>query len=166
MLSPFYDQFIYADENYEFHTVDEEGIPENGYMTWSQYSQETFFDVSPVEYHLSGEQITIKQVGMDEDAGIPLYRKLEEKSNYVKDGANIEGKGIYFKHVGYFEVERDDQSFAASPLGIYGIQPTYLAKDKDTKITPTALPGSFITTPGTRTHFDSLGGAIKRGSTD
>ncbi|MGG0720147.1 hypothetical protein ABE096_21575 [Robertmurraya massiliosenegalensis] len=147
-ISPFYDNYLYANEeyhllNYEDHPVDKEmwGIIDSG-------SQKTYYSVGAVNYQLSDSKISIKQTGKEQESGIPLYREIQEKTNFVTDGPNvIDGEGIYFNHVGYFEVDLNEEELASSPLGIYGIHSTYLAKDTKTLLHPTSLPGSFITTP-------------------
>ncbi|WP_277674566.1 ABC transporter permease [Piscibacillus halophilus] len=148
VITPFYDNYLYADDDYRLINYTENpledkeiwGVIESG-------SQETYYDVEPVNYQLIGDKISVKQLGTDEQSGIPYYREIKERNNFVLDGAEvIEGEGFTFYHVGNFEVD-DHDDLAASPLGIYGIQPTYLSEDRHTQIQPTAFPGSFITTP-------------------
>ncbi|RPF53420.1 putative ABC transport system permease protein [Aquisalibacillus elongatus] len=147
IVSPFYANLLYADENYQFK-LDEIGSGNGRFMAISHYSQETFYDVHPVDYQITDEGLAIDQQGVDESSGIPIYRNIEEKSNYVReDWEIVEGEGIQFYHAGNFDVDTNNEALAASPLGIYGIHETYLADERDTQIQPTAVPGSFITTP-------------------
>ncbi|WP_137743931.1 ABC transporter permease [Robertmurraya siralis] len=147
-ISPFYDNYLYADKDYHLLNYEEHPTGEEMWGTIDSGSQKTYYSVGPVNYQFSGNEIFVKQIGKDEKSDIPLYRDIQKEINFVTEGPNvIEGEGLYFKHVGYFEVDQHEEELAASPLGIYGIHPTYLAKDKETLLQPTSLPGSFITTP-------------------
>ncbi|MFA9560238.1 hypothetical protein ACERII_23250 [Evansella sp. AB-rgal1] len=68
--------------------------------------------------------------------------KTEKNSSVV-----TEGEGFTFIHAGNFEWQEEEKSLAASPLGIYGVHETYLAENQNLLIYPTAVPGSFISTP-------------------
>src|SRR5690625_327156 len=146
-IHPFYDNYLYADENYRLIDYDETQPEYDMWGLIDYASQQTYYDVHPVNFEVSNDQITVKQVGTYENTDIPYYREIEEKTNFVTDGPDvIEGDPLLFNRVGKFKVT-PPQELAASPLGIYGYQETYLEGDRDTQIHPTALPGSFITTP-------------------
>nr|WP_139189831.1 hypothetical protein [Evansella caseinilytica] len=150
-VTPFYDNFLFTDEEYLLHTyADKEDFEHELWGTINYYSQESSYYLSPVNYRLNGEKISIKLAGTEPISGVPVYRTLEKVSHYTRDESGIEvieGQGIYFNHVGDFELNEDDEVLAASPLGIYGIHEAYLSSDKNKQLQPTAVPGSFISTP-------------------
>lgn len=152
LATPFYDDVIYADKNYQFYTFEERPIYDGtvGAGSYAVYNQKSNYFVDPVDYNLSSNKISIPQKGKDPDTGVPLYRNIHENINYVmKEMSNEvkEGEGIQFIHSGYFKGIDNSNELAASPLGIYGIHKTHLAKNKDKIIFPTSIPGSFINTP-------------------
>lgn len=151
LVSPFYDDVIYLDENYNFNIVeDEEEFIVERAGSLAVFNQASHFVAEPIDYNIEGERISIALKDRDRESGIPLYRNIREEINYVlKENSNEvgEGEGIQFLHSGYFKGMDNSEELAASPLGIYGIYKTYLAKDKDKIIFPTSLPGSFINTP-------------------
>jgi putative ABC transport system permease protein len=150
LASPFYDNMFYADENYHFDNLEDGPVMGVGAGMTAVFNQASHFVAEPVEYNINNDKISIPLVERDIQTGIPLYRKIDERINYVlkKRSNQIEkGEGIQFLHSGYFKGMDNSEELAASPLGIYGIHKTYLAKDKDKIIYPTSLPGSFINTP-------------------
>jgi putative ABC transport system permease protein len=150
-IIPFYHNYIFTDDDYQILTYEEKEDKEvELWGTIDGYSQQDSYNLSPVEYIIENGQIKVKIQEVDEKTGIPVYRTLEQVNHYVKNENNAgvkEGQGFYFNHVGNFELQEENESLAASPLGIYGLHKTHLAKDTQTEIYPTAVPGSFISTP-------------------
>ena len=149
-IAPFYDNYIYLDEEYELWSQEEKRLDEIGGVIDSK-SQEKFFQVKPPTYLLQDNgEIAIPQTGYFEDSTIPVHRAVTERSSYTYDRESMtvtEGDAFNFFHAGYFNVDEDDTLLAASPLGIYGIQKTHLADNPESTLKPTAAPGSFIATP-------------------
>ncbi|SDZ69109.1 hypothetical protein SAMN05421736_1481, partial [Evansella caseinilytica] len=99
---PFYDNYLYTDENYQFYTYEEQMISDfNGQI--SSFSQKQFYFLHPVEYQWEENNVSIRQVDVDETSGVPLYRKMDNVQSYVFDDGEItDGFGFSFKHAGYF----------------------------------------------------------------
>lgn len=148
-IAPFYDNYIYLNEQYELQNYEEN--PKYNTLGNIKVAQEFFYQVTPPEYTIEEDgNISIIQKGFFEDTNIPIHREIIERRSYTFDVDSlsvVEGEGINFYHAGYFEVELDDTSLAAAPLGIYGTQPTHLVDNPETSLHPTAVPGSFIATP-------------------
>ncbi len=150
LISPFYDNFLFTDEAYRLHTYeDRDDFDFDLFGGISYHSQESSYYLSPVEYQIEGDNVTVHQVTTDEQTGVPIYRSLEKIDHFMSNdvGEVIAGEGIYFHHAGDFKLWEDREALAASPLGIYSLQETHLKNDEEKQVYPTAVPGSFISTP-------------------
>ncbi|SDZ69162.1 putative ABC transport system permease protein, partial [Evansella caseinilytica] len=101
-VTPFYDSYLYADNDYQFFTYEEQMISDiSGQI--SSFSQKQFYFLHPVEYDLEENNVSIRQVDVDEASGVPIYRKMDNVQSYVFDDGEItDGFGFSFKHAGYF----------------------------------------------------------------
>src|SRR5690625_7443438 len=52
-----------------------------------------------------------------------------------------------FVQNGTFSIKENTADLASAPLGIYGRESPHLASDPSKELHPSAVPGSFITTP-------------------
>ncbi len=150
-VTPFYDNFLFTDEKYNVWTYeDREQFDFDLGGSINHLSQKSSYSLSPVNYDIRGDNVSIQLVNIDEESGVPIYRELKETEHYKTaeySAEVIEGEGFSFVHAGNFEWEAEEEVLAASPLGIYGIQETYLADNHNQSVHPTAVPGSFISTP-------------------
>lgn len=139
--------------------VDEKGklSPDDGtgedYLGGSRtpFSQQIGYKLSPVRYDIKNEkELSVTQTGINDDYHAPTYREIEEveyfKLNENDDPVN-EQEAFEFANVGFFSIKENTDKLASAPLGIYGSTSPYLASDPSKKLHPSAVPGSFITTP-------------------
>ncbi|MEN2465506.1 hypothetical protein [Ornithinibacillus sp. JPR2-1] len=127
---------------------------DEGYAeTYDVHSQRIGYLLEPVIYEIKEDNtLFVKQTGVDNVYKVPTYRNLEEVELYKLNKDRLyeaENDEEYFGLIenGTFSIKENTESLASAPLGIYGREMPYLASDESIKLQPTAVPGSFITTP-------------------
>ena len=151
--SPFKQMLLYIDENMKLKLANKEDNQRLGMGgAFSYHSQRIGYRLSPVEYEVGNkETLSVKKIGVDEIYGAPIYRNMEEIEFYQLDktGGNPENNDEYLGFVenGTFSIKENTGALASAPLGIYGGESPYLVSDSTVKIHPSAVPGSFVTTP-------------------
>ncbi|MGE6261364.1 hypothetical protein ACQKCU_26470 [Heyndrickxia sporothermodurans] len=151
--SPFKQMILYIDDNMKLKLATQEDILTSGMGgAVNHLSQRIGYRLSPVVYEVKDkETLSIKQTGIDGIYGAPTYRNMEEIEFYQLDKSG--GKPLHnndylgFVENGTFSIKENTKSLASSPLGIYGGEMPYLKSDPSVKLHPSAVPGSFITTP-------------------
>lgn len=150
--SPFEDNPFFVNKEKKLVADDGTGKGE-GYLSgfYRDFSQRIGYQLDPVVYNvIDKKHLSVKQMGIDDNYGAPIYRKMTEVEFFEVDDANIplnEDEAFEFSHVGFFSIKENQDVLASSPLGIYGRDMPYLATDSSVKLHPSAVPGSFITTP-------------------
>ncbi|REB07331.1 ABC transporter permease [Sporosarcina sp. BI001-red] len=115
-------------------------------VNWN--SSTKYYKAGPVPYKRTSDGLQVTQVGTEH--GVPIYRSLEEKGTTItSDDQTADSLSILTDPVGYYETGKTKERLAASPLGIYQLEPvTYKETDGVMKtLTPTYTPGSFVTAP-------------------
>lgn len=148
--SPFKQMLLYLNDDHQLTSATEEDAHRIG-GGFSQHSQRVGYRLNPVVYEIKNNQtLAVKQIGTDQHYQAPVYRQMEEVVFYQLDdgGQPIQPEDyVGFIENGSFSIAENVDSLAASPLGIYGGELPYLADDPTVKLHPSAVPGSFITTP-------------------
>ncbi|GKV68541.1 hypothetical protein NCCP2716_10390 [Sporosarcina sp. NCCP-2716] len=115
-------------------------------VNWN--SSTKYYKAGPILYKRSSDGLKVTQIGTVH--GVPVYRTLEEIGSTITSGDQTAGSlSILTDPVGYYETGTKKEHLAASPLGIYQLDPvTYKETDGTVKaLTPTYTPGSFVTAP-------------------
>lgn len=150
--SPFTQTLLFIDEDFNLSSQAGDGITSGAPGgTYNLHSQRIGYRLAPITYEVGTDQsLVVRQIGEDPIYGAPIYRDIEEIEFYQLDGANqaqVDEDFIGFVENGTFSIEEDMSTLASAPLGIYGRQLPYLKSNPDVKLQPSAVPGSFITTP-------------------
>lgn len=150
--SPFEQMLLYTDEKMNLKLQS----PEDAYMlgfggAWNYHSQRIGYRLDPIVYDvLDNSTLSVQQVGVDEVYEAPIYRDIEEVEFYEVDEYQYPVSNedyLGFIQNGTFSIRENTDSLSSAPLGIYGGELPYLATDPSMKLHPSAVPGSFITTP-------------------
>lgn len=151
-LSPFMHPFnaegkgIVIQENGELVDMDEYSNATSyaSSISWDRMTR--YFLIQQLKYEQTANGLVVKKIS--EENGMPIYREIEEKGVSVKDAKPGELE-LIIDPVGYYEIGGKSQSIAASPLGIYQLEPVYQLNSagEKTMITPTFSAGSFVTAP-------------------
>lgn len=114
-------------------------------VNWNNITR--FYLADPVIYKQTTGGLQVKKIG--EEHGVPVYREIEEKGTPIRDAQESEQLSLIIDPVGYYETGDKDKSLAASPLGIYQLEPVkYIDESgKEITLTPTYSAGSFVTAP-------------------
>lgn len=148
--SPFKQNLLYVDDDMELALVEEMDMIGIG-GAYDYHSQRIGYRMGPVKYKIkNSENLYVKQTGIDDLYEAPIYRDIEEIEFYKLDEFNqaINDDDFFgFIENGTFSIVENAESLASAPLGIYGREMPYLASDPSVKMHPSAVPGSFITTP-------------------
>ncbi len=146
--TPFKQEFLYVNEEMKL----ESELPEfTGGGAFDYHSQRIGYRLAPVKYEtgVNGE-LFVEQVGMDAQYQAPIYREMEEVTFYEVDDLNVplnDEDFVGFIENGTFSIEENTELLASAPLGIYGREAPRLAEDESISLHPSAVPGSYITTP-------------------
>ncbi|MBC5637040.1 oligosaccharide repeat unit polymerase [Ornithinibacillus sp. BX22] len=149
--SPFENLLLYVDENMKL--APDDGTGENMLGGAHQsLSQNIGYQLEPIQYELIDKKnLEVKQTGIDDVYHVPTYREIQEIEFFELDEISREplnrDEAFEFYNVGFFSIQENTEDLASSPLGIYGREMPYLASNRDIKLHPSAVPGSFITTP-------------------
>ena len=148
--SPFKQNLLYVDDDIELALVEEMDMIGIG-GAYDYHSQRIGYRMGPVKYKIkNSENLFVKQTGIDDLYVAPIYRDIEEIEFYKLDEFNqaINDDDFFgFIENGTFSIVENVESLASAPLGIYGRELPYLASDPSVTMHPSAVPGSFITTP-------------------
>ncbi|SDZ61072.1 hypothetical protein SAMN05421736_1211, partial [Evansella caseinilytica] len=124
-LSAMNDVHFFVDENYNILTREEWDPYKHGDLSVIIYydSQDVFYQLSDLKYTIASDQIAVLQVAEYEN-GLPIYRettkvKWQDSENYSEDTTDA-----FFKSVGEISVSENENTLAASPLGIYNYEET------------------------------------------
>lgn len=114
-------------------------------LNWNNITQ--FYLADPVIYRQTPSGLQVKKIA--EDNGVPIYREIEEKGTPIRDANANEQLSLLIDPVGYYETGHKQQELAASPLGIYQLEPVKYRDEsgKEITLTPTYTAGSFVTAP-------------------
>ncbi|WP_339217607.1 hypothetical protein [Ornithinibacillus sp. FSL M8-0202] len=107
-----------------------------------------YYLADPVNYKQTDEGLRVEKIG--EENGIPIYRHLEEKGIRITEAnQSQELLSVMTDAVGFYHIDDKQESLAASPLGIYQLEPvTHIdASGREITLTPTFTAGSYITAP-------------------
>lgn len=146
--SPFTQTLLYVDDNNQLRS--DEGIDYFGGVR-HHFSQRVGYQLEPNTYEIiNDEKLSVKQLGIDDVYSAPIYRGMEKVEYFESDEVGMPlnlNEAFEFSTVGTFSIKENQDTLASSPLGIYGGDLPYL-KDNPTKtLHPSAVPGSFVTTP-------------------
>lgn len=147
--SPFNEAFLYVNDSMKLSIGDIKQVL--GGEVFQLFSQRIGYRLNPVVYEMKeGQKLSIKQIGEDEIYKAPIYREME-KIEFYQLNESFEPENdddfVGFVDNGTFSIEENAESLASAPLGIYGREMPYLASNPSIKLHPSAVPGSFITTP-------------------
>ncbi|MBB2481507.1 hypothetical protein H5P36_15080 [Bacillus sp. APMAM] len=151
--SPFKQMLLYIDENMKLKLATQEDTFMKGMGgAFSYHSQRVGYRLSPVVYEVKDKKtLLVKQTGVDKNYGAPIYRNMQQKEFYKldKSGGRPLNNDNYLGFIenGTFSIKEKTKSLASAPLGIYGGEMPYLESNPSVKLHPSAVPGSFITTP-------------------
>lgn len=149
--SPFKQALLFMDENDQLKLEDRENDEIALGGAFQMNSQRIGYRLSPVVYQIDDEQkLSVNQIGVDEVYNAPIYRKIEEVEFYQIDdsGRPLNNEDyVGFIENGTFSIKENTETLASTPLGIYGSEQPYMASDSKALLHPSAVPGSFITTP-------------------
>ena len=151
-LSPFEENLLYIDENMKLSSQgdmlsEEPGLLGGGHKI---HGQRIGYRLSPVVYDWKDGNLSVKQTGIDEQFQAPTYRNIDMVEFYKLDeynNATNDDDFVGFIENGKFSIKENAESLASAPLGIYGREMPHLASNPTVKLHPSAVPGSFITTP-------------------
>lgn len=148
--SPFRHEWIYFDKEKSTLTFADSSADIAG--TYLPFTNRFGYQLDPVKYEITdGEKLMVKQIGKDEEYGAPIYREMHEVEFYEMDeneNLPLNSEDFFdFISNGTFSIKENTADLASAPLGIYGRDAPYLASNPKTKLHPSAVPGSFITTP-------------------
>lgn len=148
--SPFEQSLLYVDDDMKLTLEGNEFIDGIG-GAFDHHSQRIGYRLDPVVYEMKDDQsLLVRQIGVDELYEAPIYRNIEEVEFYEIDEFNDalnDDEFIGFIENGTYSIEKNAEALASAPLGIYGREMPHLAADRSIKLYPSAIPGSFITTP-------------------
>jgi len=151
--SPFKQNLLYVGDDMKLTLVEDEFMIGIG-GAYDYHSQRIGYSLDPVIYQIKEDKtLSVEKIGVDELYQAPIYREIEEIEFYViegPDGSYIDiNDDDFFGFIenGTFSIVENAESLASAPLGIYGREMPYLASDPSVKMHPSAVPGSFITTP-------------------
>lgn len=148
--SPFVQSLLYVDNDMKLALEGDEFIDGMG-GAYDLHSQRIGYRLSSVDYEVADNQnLIVKQTGVDELYGAPTYRDIKEIEFYKLDESSEVSNDEDFIGIienGTFSIKENADSLASAPLGIYGRDLPYLASDPSVELHPSAVPGSFITTP-------------------
>ena len=143
LLTDFMNPFYYDPLSYNYDgTFSEETDYSFGVTESSR-----FYYTEPIEYKpLKDGSLEVKKV--DEDSGIPTYRKIDEEGastvDYFSSGKEEDIPFLLFP-VGSFTTEVYQDSISSSPLGIYQQVPSVTVDG--VTLHETITPGSFVSSP-------------------
>ena len=148
--SPFKQNLLYVNDDMEL-SLEGDILLDGIGGTYDYHSQRIGYRLDPVLYEVKDNQnLFVKQTGVDKLYEAPTYRNIEEiefyQMNEVNEALN-DDEFIGFIENGSFSIEENTESLASAPLGIYGREMPHLVSDPSVKLHPSAVPGSFITTP-------------------
>lgn len=105
-----------------------------------------YFSIGNVKYEKNGDQYFVKKTG--EQNGIPSYREIIEKGGPLGEQTK-DGPPIITDPIDKVKLKSRKEELASSPLGIYQFAPVHYIDEagKKKKLTPTIIPGSFISAP-------------------
>ncbi|WP_047980507.1 ABC transporter permease [Ornithinibacillus contaminans] len=146
--SPFSQDFLYVSEN-KLHL----GKPDGAWGgAFNFHAQRIGYQLDPVTYKINkqDQSLFVEQIATDEIYDSPVYRQMNEITIYdIDESGNPINDEDYFGFVlnGTFSIKENVDTLASSPLGIYGSKAPHLATDPSITVHPSAVPGSYITTP-------------------
>ncbi|WP_029191080.1 ABC transporter permease [Ornithinibacillus scapharcae] len=148
--SPFEHLHLYVDDNGKL--APDDGTGENMLGGSSiKFSQNIGYQLNPVLYEIiDATNLAVKQIGKDNAYHVPLYRDIQEVEFFELDEAREpinRDDAFEFYNVGFFSIKENTEELASAPLGIYGSDMPYLKSEPTIKLHPSAVPGSFVTTP-------------------
>lgn len=115
-------------------------------LNWNNITR--YYLADPVIYKQTANGLRVEKI--EEEQGVPIYRHLEEKGTPILDAyGSDEQLSLIIDPVGYYETGDKQENLAASPLGIYQLEPVKYSDESGEEIilTPTYSAGSFITAP-------------------
>lgn len=146
--SPFNQNLLYLDEKMNLKSDQGEGLL-GGVSSF--HSQRIGYRLDPVKYDVIDENhLSVNQVGKADLYDAPIYRDVQEIEFYQLDefGQPTNPEEMFeFFEIDTFSIKENTDSLASSPLGIYGRNNPYMASNSSQELHPSAVPGSFITTP-------------------
>ncbi|SDZ43421.1 hypothetical protein SAMN05421736_112155, partial [Evansella caseinilytica] len=102
---------------YDFDVHGESGAW--GFITY-YYVQNVFYRLSNINYQIEEGNIRVPMIA-EHESGVPIYRELTEiQRQDIEDFEN----NTYFTTVGEISVSENENTLAASPLGIYNYEET------------------------------------------
>ncbi|MGP4071110.1 hypothetical protein ACTWQB_00980 [Piscibacillus sp. B03] len=147
---PFSEGVLYVTEDEKLSIGKPEDIPNYGQVSHFT-AQRIKFNLEPVDYIIREDQsLAVEQVGMDDYYQAPIYREMHKEMIYEVDEENKplnDDEFFAFVENGTYSITENDNQLASSPLGIYGGETPYLKSDETITLHPSAIAGSFITTP-------------------
>ncbi|MED4130613.1 hypothetical protein [Shouchella miscanthi] len=147
-MSPFEQHALYINEQQQLSNDHGEGLVASSH---AQHPHRSGYKVEPIRYEIDDQdQLFVRQTGVDAFYAAPQYRDISQVDYYQIDefGQPIDAtRAFEFSETGKFSIEENMESLASAPLGIYGSELPYLKHDKDIRLHPSAIPGSFVTTP-------------------
>ncbi|MCM2675641.1 hypothetical protein [Alkalicoccobacillus plakortidis] len=146
--SPFNQVLLFVDEDMNLLS----GIGDNKFGgTINYFSQRIGYQLEPISYQMIDDTtLYVEQISEDKHYQAPIYRQMTEKEFFEVDEFNVplnEEDIFEFYENGTFSIEENVDTLASAPLGIYGRAQPHLAADPSIKLHPSAIPGSFVTTP-------------------
>ncbi|GEN44426.1 FtsX-like permease family protein [Alkalibacillus haloalkaliphilus] len=147
---PFSEGVLYVTEDGNLSIGDPDDIPNYGQV--SHYTaQQIKFNLEPVDYNIREDgSLAVEQVGVDDYYQAPIYREMHEEAIYEVDEENRplnDSEFFAFVENGTYSITEHENQLASSPLGIYGGETPYLKSDESVTLHPSAIAGSYITTP-------------------
>ncbi len=144
--------------------------PDGKYMaTVDVRFSSTYYTADHVQYEKIGDQLKVKKIG--EENGVPTYRNIEKKGLNVREVFDMRDAGdseadieLMLDPVGEYTVAEKTNQLAASPLGIYQLEPAIYIGDGVEEPIPmqaTVTPGSFVPAPATGVTNVEAAAAVK-----
>lgn len=142
--SPFMQDLLYVNEDMKLIS---NGDPFKVGGAFDVHSQRIGYRMNPVVYEVKDQKhLAVKKTGEDKVYGAPTYREIEEIEFYKLD--DLKDEDFFgFIQTGTFSIKEKADSLASAPLGIYGRDMPHLASNPSVKLHPSAVPGSFVSTP-------------------
>ncbi len=147
---PFSEGILYVTEDGKLSIGEPDDLPHYGQA--SHYTaQRIKFNLEPVDYIIREDgSLAVEQVGLDDYYQAPIYREMHEEVIYEVDEENKplnDNEFFAFVENGTYSISEHENQLASSPLGIYGGETPYLKSDETVTLHPSAIAGSYITTP-------------------